>query len=1075
MKDRLQLLHNEEVFETRELALDYISDMLKTKALYAEPAVARYGKAQNPNIILAIGSVGDGSQKSGNRVFIIDSAKMEEDVKELREIVEKDAVIIEDLKEKFKNLIVSCGLAEDGAYIKDIDDDLLKKANSLNDAIKILSYALQELDKITTITTKNTETLDLHVSQDAENGTILSGDVKTSSYGELDPDFNDNILVKMKDGLFAAADLAYNENTGVLKFTASGKRTDGTVGVRMVEKEFKIGLHTQLVSIEYDADTETIILNMIDNDGKAVVKKVPASGLIDEWDVDNKPDTAVILTKVRNKEGKDKLSADVLLSSGSFNILKKSPTTGGLFVNGSADNIKFDNDSTVADMINNLIVADSSNLDASKQYTDSQVLIETNRAKAAETTIQNGLTDEINRAKAAEKSNTDLINIINGDNDTIGSIKKSLKDARAYTDVETTRAIGSEDNLQKQIDNLNGNEAVAGSVKNAIETSKKYTDSQVLIERDRAMDAETSINDKLTIINGNEAQVGSVKNAIEVSKRYTDDALANHDEEAIKKIDEVKESLNQEIKRSTITGVETNTIKINVKQIDGVGTTISNDVKISNAKDNILISDNAGLYVTVELAYSEAENALYFFNGTTDKPQKMQLSSGSLVHSAYYDASSQKIVLEIIDANGDIQRVEIPVGDLISGWNVGRKPESAVILTKEKINNTDYLYADVDVSTDSDNLLSKRNGVLKVSNQATSIMYSGTMSVKTKIEDLDNAITTNRQYAKDYTDGLVLTETTRAKEAELAERDRAMAIETQLQNQITAEVARATKAESDEVDRAKAAENVLDFRIGVNSDAINLINGDASTKGSINYMGKVVSENMKHLIEDETERAKAAEEALAEKIGVITGTGAGSMSDILDQAKKYTDNAVAPIPAQIEAAKNEAINTAALDATSKADKAKQEAISAASNDATVKVDEAFSEAKVDATNKANQAEANAIAAAAKDATEKANQAEANAKAYSDANQIYTTGATVSADSTKITVMFKNAAHNYEIDLTPIIKKAVDEAVAAAVAQAKDAIKYVGLQSDSCNVTVDNDASPRTVKVDVYKIDNGMFA
>lgn len=1075
MNNRLQFLKHDEIFETRELALDYISDMLKSKALYGEPAVVRYGKAQEPNIILAISSVGDGNQKSGNRVFIIDTAKIQEDIAAIQTQIGNDNDDVETLKLAVERIKSSCGLDEYGNYIKDIDDDLLKKSNSLNDSIKILSYALQELDKITTLTVKDTNTINLVSSQDSENGTVLKGHVKVSTYGELDPDFNDNIIVKMNDGLFASVDLTYDDTTGVLKFSASGKKPDGSIGVKIIEKEYKIGLHTKLESIDYNSDTEEFILTFTDSDGKTTTQTVSSSGIIEEWEVYNAPNTSVMLTRERKKAKKDKLSADIVLSSGQFNILKKSQTTGGLYVKGTADNIKYDNTLTVKDMIDMLSKNDTTNLDLAKAYTDSQVAAEKERAVAKENAIKDELDAEVVRAKNAEQTLQAAINIINGDNETQGSIKKALQDAKSYTDAETKRAEEVEEALQAAINTINGNEAQEGSIKETLKLAKQYADQVVNAETERAEEVENNIIGSLNVINGNEAQEGSIKNALYQANKYTDDALAKHDDKAFETVNELKVALANEVKRSTITANETNTVKLNVEQIDAVGTTMSSDVKLSNAKDNIIIADNAGLYATVKLTYSLAENSLYFYNGLTDTPQKLQLSAGTLIHDAYYDASNKMIILEVVNANGQIDKVEIPVADLISGWNVGRKPGSAVILTKEQVSGTDYLYGDVEVSTDSDNILSKSNGVLKVSNQSTGIIYTGTTSVKEKLDSLSSEVASNKQEAKDYTDSKVKEESDRAQLAEQTEKERAMGIEQSLQDQITAEVARATKAESDETTRAINSENALNANIELNKESINLINADKDTPGSFRNGDYIVSENMKFLINQESDRAKGAEAYLQEQIDKLNGSGSGSISDILDQAKKYTDSVFAPVPGLIEAAKNEAISTAAADATNKADKAKAEAISAAADDATIKADQALEDAKEYAVQKSEEAKNEAISTAAADATEKANKALEDAKAYTDANHIYTTGATVNAENNKVTIQFRDSSLNYEIDLTPIINKAVEEAVAKALEQAATNIQFSGVTSDSCYVTVDNNATPRTIKVDVYKIDNGMFS
>ena len=1074
MNNRLQLHRHEEVFETRTLALDYISDMLKSKALFAEPCIVAYGDKQEPNIILAIGSVGDGTQKSGNRIFTIDSAKLEEDVAEMKQSVEDNVELVNNLKSKFETLIASCGFNADGTYIKDIDDDLLKKANSLNDAIKILSYALQELDKITTITTQNTETLELLSTQDSTNGTVIAGNVKISTYGELDPDFNDNIIIRMNDGIFASADLTYDDKTGVLKFAVSGKKADGTSGVKILEKELKLGLHEELISVAYNKENEKIILTLKDTNGQIVTKEVPASELVDEWEIFNAQDSAIYLTKERKLNGKDVLSADVIISDGANNILKKSTTTGGLFVKGTADNIKYKTNITVEQALDSISGNCENNLEAAKQYTDTKVNAEKDRATTAEQALQTSITNEVSRATSAEKELSDLISVINGDNETDGSIKKALKDAKAYTDIETERATAAEQALSGKIALINGNEAQEGSIKKALKDANTYTDSKVKEETDRAMAAEQAISQQISVINGNEAQEGSIKKALKDAKDYTDTELDAHIADANTKFQSLQNAIDAEVKRATIHGDDTNTLNMVVTQTSESGTTIIGNVRISDTRNNILIADQAGLYTTVSLDYNTAENALYFYNGIED-PKKIKLSEVSVLADSYYDAAQKKIVL-VFETTGGVQKtLEIPVADLLSDWAIGRKPESAVILTKEDTGGTITLYGDVDVSTDSDNLLKKTNGTLKASNQSTAIMYSGTTSVKEKMDAMIADIQNNKAEAKNYTDTQVQAEKDRATAAEQAEATRAMGVETDLQNQITAEIARATKAESDETTRATNAEKALQASIDLNKSSIDLLNADKDTPGSFKHGDYLVSENMKKLINDEATRAQDAESNLQSQIDKLNGSGSGSMADFLQQAKDYTDNAVAPIPGQIEAAKQEAINTAATDATNKANTAKQEAIAEAAEDATNKAEQALADAKLDATAKANQAKEDAVEIAAQDATNKANQALADAKQYTDNNHIYVTGVTASLDGYLLTFKFKDSSLNFQVDLTEMIQRAIAEAVSQAVTQASQGITYAGLDSDSCHVTVDNNAYPRTIKVDVYRIDNGLFA
>ena len=86
-------------------------------------------------------------------------------------------------------------------------------------------------------------------------------------------------------------------------------------------------------------------------------------------------------------------------------------------------------------------------------------------------------------------------------------------------------------------------------------------------------------------------------------------------------------------------------------------------------------------------------------------------------------------------------------------------------------------------------------------------------------------------------------------------------------------------------------------------------------------------------------------------------------------------------------AKQQAITSAAADATNKADKAKQDAITSAAADATTKANnakqQAITSAAADATNKADKAKQDAITSAAADATTKADAARNAAKSYTD--------------------------------------------------------------------------------------------
>lgn len=58
----LQILHHDEIFATRDDALEYIKDNYVYQSLEAEPLMVKYGDTRNPDIILALGT---SSERSG--------------------------------------------------------------------------------------------------------------------------------------------------------------------------------------------------------------------------------------------------------------------------------------------------------------------------------------------------------------------------------------------------------------------------------------------------------------------------------------------------------------------------------------------------------------------------------------------------------------------------------------------------------------------------------------------------------------------------------------------------------------------------------------------------------------------------------------------------------------------------------------------------------------------------------------------------------------------------------------------------------------------------------------------------
>lgn len=316
--NRLQFRHHNEIFETREDAIEYIYDKIKEEgegiasgqnsvysySLFAEPTILRYKNEDDeagceykkgPHIMLVIGSeTNDTIYHDRNKFCIIDIDKTEEEIKNLEEEIEK---IIKSL----------------------------------------------------TVTVFDTSTLDLHVEKNDE-GTFLSGDVKTAETHVFDGVVKNNNLmtVPMDDaggpeGLFIYVDLTYDDATETFTFIAS--QSDGTLKKTSVKLP-----NNYLVSGEYKRQDESLHLKM--RSGDEVV--VNCEELIAEWGVEGDASkTPIVLTREEVdydhtdehhhvEPWQDVLRADVRLANDRpANILKKTTDGRYLYVDGVASNILY--------------------------------------------------------------------------------------------------------------------------------------------------------------------------------------------------------------------------------------------------------------------------------------------------------------------------------------------------------------------------------------------------------------------------------------------------------------------------------------------------------------------------------------------------------------------------------------------------------------------------------------------------------------------------------------------------------------------------------------------------------------
>ena len=158
-KNRLQFVHHNQVFATRDEAIAYVknSQTIDRPSLYAEPMVLKYGNEAEPNIILAIGSVGDGSIGASNKTFFID---------------------IEGLKENIA---------------------------ALEDEIAALVASLVFIGE-------NSDTIEMNVNE-TESGVVIGGEVKLKETVVINREEVDSIIKKDEDGIYSYVNLVFDDNT----------------------------------------------------------------------------------------------------------------------------------------------------------------------------------------------------------------------------------------------------------------------------------------------------------------------------------------------------------------------------------------------------------------------------------------------------------------------------------------------------------------------------------------------------------------------------------------------------------------------------------------------------------------------------------------------------------------------------------------------------------------------------------------------------------------------------------------------------------------------------------------------
>jgi uncharacterized coiled-coil DUF342 family protein len=249
--------------------MKYIRREFLPDSLVGEPTLYFYGDSDEPNAILAFG-VGD------RRIATIDVGAVSDKVDEIENSETENSERLDKAIATLKDVINAAGLTFDEnkiqnqvTYEPDVKDELIGDTTSLGEAIAVISKFAQDSFKSTNLIP--VESKSIAVSYTAtDKGMELKPSVKFSTYGDADTlDDNNNILGLKPDGIYATVNLEYDPEKCELSFVTSGMK-DGKFMDDANRKVIKLGEHTQYtpdnngynVNLVVDKDKNTISANV---------------------------------------------------------------------------------------------------------------------------------------------------------------------------------------------------------------------------------------------------------------------------------------------------------------------------------------------------------------------------------------------------------------------------------------------------------------------------------------------------------------------------------------------------------------------------------------------------------------------------------------------------------------------------------------------------------------------------------------------------------------------------------------------------------------------------------------------
>lgn len=881
---RLQLLSHSEIFTTKEDAMEYIEDNFKGVALWGEPALFFYGTEREPKMILAVGASHDTRKP---RICVIDDAELRELIQKVKDATDKNTEDIAKTAERILNIVDSVGLTLDENKIKgqisyepDRSDELIGEAQTVAEAIAIISTFVQKKFAEMELTVEDGESIDFTFNK-TDDGSTLTGEVKISAEGSDDDLFFNNNIVGIKpDGIFASCNIEFDAERNQLIFTTSGVK-NGRFVTDANKKIIDFGAHTIYVA---------------DNENHNV---------------------AVTINQERGT-----ISADVKISSDDDNLLVSKD--GKMYVSGRAKDIKYKNttvaakltaiDEAVADILDKIQVLTIEDLIQGDESDSiiTRAIKNQNGGYTLTADVRLSTDDSIQIGNGGIRANID-IDVDTSNNKLVlkvGNTEKavtlpgiSILDNIYYDSVNKCIVITWKDGTQQTVipvADMLKTWVVVNNPTNAVTLTKSEASTAGQPDTLSA-DVKISPTDNLLGKDSNgqlyvKASDIDNKIAVEASARQSADAALN--------------------------AVIDNEVQNRQAADDELSSAINEEATTRHEQDDILKD-------SINAAREEAANALEA--KATEIYARIDTDEDK-INQAFADAAEAKSLVELTNANleAEISRATTAEGvnaDAIANETTRATAAENAISTRVTTLETG-LASERDTRTTADAVHDEQISNIR------DAMASSEASHQQDVERLSNSIRDNADAiavinGSENVPGSIR-ETVKAAKDELNvninnEKTRAESKETELAEQISAETVRATAAESAALANAK---DYTDNAVSVASTAANVYTDNAKAEAveiSEAYADGKIAEaivsvkeytdhsiaDSKHLSDDYTDAAKA--EAIQTAKDYTDSKINGSYSD----SKEYTDNAVAAEKARAEAAEtanaNEIVSLKAKD------------------------------------------------------------------------------------------------------------------------------------------------------------------